>query len=379
MKKKIGIFTTHPIQYQVPLFRSLRKEKNIDSYIFYASDHGLKSKTDKEFNKKFAWNVNLTSGYKYKFIGSKNSNVNSFFLNSNKIKEEIIEAGFDATIIFGWNSIYYLKSIIYSLFYSKKVVLRVENNLCKKENLYKRFLKKIFLFLFFKLFDHFLYIGKHNYEFYRRNGVEKKKLLPSPYFVDNNFFELKSKKKNYKKKNKLVFIFSGKFIERKKPLDILKALTSPILKKYNYKFIFLGDGVLKKNCIQFCKKNNLKNILFLGFVNQKEIVKYYNLSDVIVMPSEYETWGLSINEAMASGCACIVTKETGCAKDLVKTKGKNQNGLIFDCGDISSLAFKIKYFLDNKKIISRWKKNSISIIKEYSLNKTVNSINKIIK
>lgn len=137
--------------------------------------------------------------------------------------------------------------------------------------------------------------------------------------------------------------------------------------------------MLKKNCIQFCKKNNLKNISFLGFVNQKEIVKYYNFSDVIVMPSEYETWGLSINEAMASGCACIVTKETGCAKDLIKTKGKNQNGLIFDCGDISSLAFKIKYFLDNKKIISKWKKNSIRIIKEYSLDKTVNSINKIIK
>lgn len=379
MKKKIGIFTTHPIQYQVPLFRSLRKEKNIDSHIFYASDHGLKSKTDKEFNKKFAWNINLTSGYKYKFIGSKNSNVNSFFLNSNKIKEEIIKGNYDAIIIFGWNSIYYLKSIIYSLFYSKKLVLRAENNLHKKENLYKKFLKKIFFFVFFKLFDYFLYIGKHNYEFYRRNGVEKKKLLPSPYFVDNNFFELKSKKKNYKKKNKLVFIFSGKFIERKKPLDILKALASPILKKYNYKFIFLGDGMLKKNCIQFCKKNNLKNISFLGFVNQKEIVKYYNFSDVIVMPSEYETWGLSINEAMASGCACIVTKETGCAKDLIKTKGKNQNGLIFDCGDISSLAFKIKYFLDNKKIISKWKKNSIRIIKEYSLDKTVNSINKIIK
>ena len=44
MKRKIGIFTTHPIQYQVPLFRSLERVKNIDAHIFYASNHGIKPK-----------------------------------------------------------------------------------------------------------------------------------------------------------------------------------------------------------------------------------------------------------------------------------------------------------------------------------------------
>ena len=160
-------------------------------------------------------------------------------------------------------------------------------------------------------------------------------------------------------------------------MDILKALNSPILKKYSYKFIFLGEGKLKKKCVKFCKKNNLSNVLFLGFVNQKKIRKYYNLSDVLVMPSEYETWGLSINEAMASGCACLVSKETGCSIDLIKIKGKNQNGLVFDSGDTKKLSLKIKYFLDNKNKISEWKKNSINIIKEYNLNKTINSIKKI--
>ena len=379
MKRKIAIFTTHPIQYQIPLFRALEKKKNIDLTIFYASNHGIKPKVDTEFNKKFAWNINLVSGYKYKIIGSKKNNVNSFFLNSNKIKKELIDSGFDATIIFGWNSIYYLKSIIYSLFYSKILILRIENNLLKKENNYKKFIKTVFLFLFFKFFNYFLYIGKQNYKFYRRNGIKKEKLLPDPYFVDNDFFKKKNKRNKIKKKNETVFIFSGKFIERKRPMDILKALNSPILKKYKYKFIFVGEGKLKKRCIQFCKKNNLTNVSFVGFVNQKQISKYYNLSDVIVMPSEYETWGLSINEAMASGCACIVSNETGCARDLVRTNGKNKNGLTFNCGDIQSLSLKIEYFLKNKKKIYKFKKNSINIIKRYTLNKTVNSINKIVK
>ena len=111
--------------------------------------------------------------------------------------------------------------------------------------------------------------------------MPKKKLISAPYFVDNNFFNQNNKKLNIKTKKKIVFIFSGKFVERKKPMDILKALNSPILKKYSYKFIFLGEGKLKKKCVKFCKKNNLSNVLFLGFVNQKKIRKYYNLSDVL--------------------------------------------------------------------------------------------------
>ena len=99
-------------------------------------------------------------------------------------------------------------------------------------------MKKIFLFLFFKFFDYFLYIGKQNYEFYRKNGVPKKKLFSAPYFVDNNFFKLNNKKINTKIKKEIIFIFSGKFVERKKPMDILKALNSPILKKRSYKFFF---------------------------------------------------------------------------------------------------------------------------------------------
>ena len=149
MKRKIGIFTTHPIQYQVPLFRSLERVKNIDAHIFYASNHGIKPKMDEDFNKKFAWNIDLISGYKYKFIGSNKHNVNNFLLNSNTIKKEIKKKRFDANIIFGWNNLYYLKSIFYSFFYSKKLILRAENNHLKKENKFKKFLKKYFFFYIF--------------------------------------------------------------------------------------------------------------------------------------------------------------------------------------------------------------------------------------
>ena len=49
----------------------------------------------------------------------------------------------------------------------------------------------------------------------------------------------------------------------------------------------------------FKRKQN-KKYDFLRFRKSKRNSNYYKIADIIVMPSEYETWGLSINEAMAS-------------------------------------------------------------------------------
>jgi len=136
---------------------------------------------------------------------------------------------------------------------------------------------------------------------------------------------------------------------------------------------------LRQKCIKFSRDNKIKNAIFLGFVNQKQIASYYNLADVLVMPSQYETWGLAVNEAMAAKCACLVSKESGCSDDLIITNGKNKNGLVFEAGDINSLSDKIKFFVKNKKKLINMKRNSLKIIKKFTFEKTVNSIKKIIK
>ena len=79
MRKRIAIFTTHPIQYQVPLFRMLAKIPNVKLKVYYASNQGVKFKKDKDFNRKFAWNIDLISGYDHEYIGTNNDDVNEFF------------------------------------------------------------------------------------------------------------------------------------------------------------------------------------------------------------------------------------------------------------------------------------------------------------
>jgi glycosyltransferase involved in cell wall biosynthesis len=75
---------------------------------------------------------------------------------------------------------------------------------------------------------------------------------------------------------------------------------------------------------------------FAGFLNQIEISRAYVAADCLVLPSDHgETWGLVVNEALASGLPCIVSDACGCAEDMIAREW------VFRMGDIMSLADRL--------------------------------------
>jgi glycosyltransferase involved in cell wall biosynthesis len=77
---------------------------------------------------------------------------------------------------------------------------------------------------------------------------------------------------------------------------------------------------------------------FAGFLNQTEVSKAYVAANVLVLPSESETWGLVVNEAMACGLPAIVSDTVGCAPDLIE---KGRTGYVFPVGRTEVLAEKL--------------------------------------
>lgn len=372
MNKRVAIFTTHLIQYQIPLFKKLAKI--IDLHVFFGSKQGLSSYHDKDFNKQIKWNISLIKGYKYSIL--KNSNkisLDSFFFNSSGIKQAI-KKNFDKVIILGWNNIFYLKTFFWCLYYSSEIIIRSENNLYKKQTLFKKILKEIILRIFFKMINAFISIGSLNEEFYKHYGVKKNKIFRAPYSVDDNFFK-KNKVRNkqiWKKNNNIrnlakVFLFVGKLIKRKSVLDLIKVAQSKKLNN-NVHFLIIGDGPLKKKLLQEINNLKLNNISILGFKSQNQLKFYYSLADVLILPSEYETWGLVINEAMSAGVPCIVSDSCGAAKDMII---KYKTGFKYKNGNINQLIKLINLIINNKDILFDLKKNTFLFSKKFSLNKTV--------
>jgi len=74
------------------------------------------------------------------------------------------------------------------------------------------------------------------------------------------------------------------------------------------------------------RQRQLPNVTFAGFANQQQLPSLYAASDVFAMPSENETWGLVLNEAMASGLAPVASEEVGAAADLIQ---HGRTGFVF--------------------------------------------------
>jgi glycosyltransferase involved in cell wall biosynthesis len=141
-------------------------------------------------------------------------------------------------------------------------------------------------------------------------------------------------------------------LAKKRPLDIIQAtqrLQNAVREKKIH-LLWVGTGELGAELRQSChacfdalgeapvnapNRYNRPNASFIGFLNQSEINRAYVAADCLVLPSDAkETWGLVVNEAMASGLPCIVSDACGCAEDLVKPIRPD---LCYPVGDINAL------------------------------------------
>ena len=91
-----------------------------------------------------------------------------------------------------------------------------------------------------------------------------------------------------------------------------------------------------------------------------EIPKLYGISDILVLPSISEPWGLVVNEAMACGCAIIVSDKCGCAKDLVQG-----NGIIVEAGNLISLVEALRELLSSEERLNQLKQESLKVIQHF--------------
>ena len=385
-EKRLTYFLSHPIQYFSPLLKELAKRADLT--VYYFADPAAAGNKDAGFGQKIRWDTPLTEGYNHRFLKniSRSTSLDNHFLDT--VNPGLIRVLWKdkspVVILNGWSYSSSLLVIFFGRIFGKKIWLRAENPLNQEleKSAKVLFLKKIFLkHILFRFFvSKCLYIGEESRRFFGYYGVRPSDLVYTPYAVDNDYFsgqfrQLKGDLATTREElglpaDKKIILFSGKYISKKRPLDLLKAFA--LTDNADYALVMVGEGELRGEMEAFIAENGLSQVYLTGFVNQSRIPKYYAVADVFVMCSGAgETWGLSVNEAMNFELPVIVSRTCGSCHDLVKD---GENGFSFETGDIPALAESIKKVLSDESFRKAAGQRSAEIITQYSIDQIVTHI-----
>ncbi len=371
---RLAIISTHPIQYNAPLFKMLAQRNNIIVKVFYTwSQLENSKKYDPGFQKNIDWDIPLLDGYDYMFVKNIAKIPGSHHFSGIKnptLLQEIYSWKPNAVLVYGWS----FKSHLNALRYFKNkvpILFRGDSTLLDETTVLKSLIRKLILSFVYKHIDVALYAGEANKKYFEYFGLKERQLVFMPHAIDNNRFAaddnnisdaLALRNKMGIPHDAVVFLFVGKLEEKKQPDKLIKVFSELVVSNNTY-LLVVGSGALEAKLRS--SYINIKNIKFLGFQNQQAMPAIYNSCQVFVLPSKgpNETWGLAINEAMAAGKAIICTDKCSAAADLVKD---GINGFVVNSNDEQALKSKMGYFVNNINIPKEMGKKSLTIIENYS-------------
>jgi glycosyltransferase involved in cell wall biosynthesis len=285
--------------------------------------------------------------------------------SSSQILDKILEFKPDILVVAGWFVRDYVRL---SIKVRKKLLIPVvsysdsqwRNTLTQKIN------SLISPFYLKRAFTHIWVAGFYQFEYARRLGYSKEKIIFHSLSCSNQFledFERNSVKAIEKKR----FLYVGRFIELK-GVDLLVDAWNKISDKLNWELVLIGDGPLKKDFT-----HNL-SLIVKEFKSNDDVIHEMRQADCFILPSRFEQWGMVLHEAAASGLPIVATTVCGAAPHFLVN---NFNGFLVK-PDVESIKIsllnimnlsndELLLFSKNSKFLSRSINPKLSVASLYSV------------
>ena len=340
---RLAVIASHPIQYHAPLFRELARR--LDLTVFYAHLATPDDQARAGFGDSFVWDVDLLSGYEHVFLCNlaKRPGVDRFGgCDTPEIGARLAEGDFDAVLVLGWHLKTYLQAGLAAKRLGVPLLARGDSHLATPRPAVKRAVKAIVYPAFLRFFDAALYVGRRSRAYWTHYRYPMPRLFFSPHCVDTEWFAARAtgaarvalRARLGLADEAKVILFAGKLLSLKRPLDLVSAAARLKLEGHDTAILVAGAGPLEHEMTAAARAAGV-SLHMLGFCNQTEMPAAYAAADILVLPSESETWGLVANEALACGRPVVLSDAVGAAPDLAADKTA---GRVFPVGDVAALA-----------------------------------------
>lgn len=370
---RVAFVTSHPIQYQVPIFRHLAARDDLEFEVLFAMLPDAAAQ-GAGFGVEFEWDIPLLEGYRYTVLDNVASapSVTRFAgCDTPGIGRVLATKEIDAVIVNGW----VVKTCVQTLRACKRLgvpcIVRGEANHLRPRPWWKRLLQRQLV----RRYSAYLPIGTANRDFYAGYGAQESQMFDAKYCIENERFERAASQSVPHRAEKradwgidddaVCFLYCGKFETKKHPVELIEAFGAAIQVNPGRRLhlLMVGDGELRRECEAMVRARRLP-VTFAGFLNQSQIVDAYIASDCLVLPSDHgETWGLVVNEAMACGRPAIVSDQAGCHLDLIRV---GETGWVHRFGDWAQLSDTLGLAYDRRDRLTEMGENAKQLIQDYS-------------
>jgi glycosyltransferase involved in cell wall biosynthesis len=332
------------VQYIAPWFRHVHAAcAEIDLTVLYATQP-TPAQQGVGFARDVQWDVALLDGYPSRVLrpatAGTHVGADRFWgADAPGVGRALLESRPDVVLVMGWHSSTYIRAVRASRRSGIPLMVRGDTNLLTAPRGVRRSLWIARTRWLLSRFDACLSVGLRSGAFYRYFGVPDDRIFEVPHGIDQALFARAAALRRSPDRAALrarfgvgasafVPLFAGKLDAIKRPQDLIRAAAalSP-----GAEVLVAGSGAGDEDCRSLARELGVK-VVSLGFVNQSEMADVYAAADCLVVPGR-ETWGLVVNEALASGLPAIVSSEAGCAPDLITP----ETGAITPIGDIDAL------------------------------------------
>lgn len=341
----LKILTSHPTQYHVPLFRTLKNNGIEIEVQYYHQGTAGRVALDKDFGIEIEWDLDLLEGYPY--------NICLQGLAKLTLSEQIrvmpcmlkwaLSDPRTPLLLIGWSIELVWLAWFLRIVRQIPVVVLSETTPQSFANHPKPAWRVKLLRWLLKRSDSVLFVSQRNRLFFEQMGVISNRLFFAPYSVDNDRFSteierMKPQQRDLRQSYGLnpdlpIFLFCGKLIPKKRPLELLEAYLKAGLKE-RAQLLFVGEGQLRSKIENMAVEAGAEHVHLLGFLNQSQMPLAYLLGDLLCLLSgPDETFGLVVNEALVCGLPVIVSDAVGCGPDLVGA----ENGWVVPVDNIKQL------------------------------------------
>jgi glycosyltransferase involved in cell wall biosynthesis len=384
-KYRVLIVASHPVQYASPLFRLMAKHPQLNIQVAYCCMNGVQASFDEGFGVEVAWDIPLLDGFPWIQIknNSPTPSLGGKFwgLINLGLWKLITKENFDAVIVYtGYTYASFWIAVLSAKLTRKKFLFCTDTSRIEPRNKQKvkTWLKKLLLPPIFNLADIVMVNSTLGKQVALSLGMSEQRIALTPFAVDNDWWISQAKQVDrqlVREKwniplDSAVLLFCAKLQSWKRPQDVLKAFVDANIQ--NSYLIFAGDGTLRIELESEAESLGIKHrVRFLGFVNQSDLPSVYCSADLFILPSDYEPFGVVVNEAMLCGCPVIVSDKVGAGYDLIR---HGENGFIYPCGDLEQLTKILTEILANREQLQKMGVAATERMRSWSLKENTEAI-----